>query len=109
MDGHMDPSSLHYHGMWQPRFGKSAKILGHCWLTNHTFTQTMRLETHPEWITHLWHTYTRRLTTFICNGWAYGFITTPLSWQVAAMIFEISQNPRSLLAYKPYIYRDNEA
>ena len=87
----MDPSPLHYHGRWQPRFGKSAKILGHCWAKNRTITQAMRLETHPEWITHPCHTYTRCLTTFICNGWAYGSITTSLSWQVLAQIWEISQ------------------
>jgi hypothetical protein len=157
----MDPSPLHYHGRRQPRFGKSAKILGHCcakkhtitqamrlethpgwithpchtytrclttfhvrwqprfveltkilgccWSTNHTITQAMRLETHPEWITHPCHTYTRCLTTFICNGWAYGSITTSLSCQVAAQICGIDQNPGLLLVHKPYHYTSNEA
>ena len=71
-----------------------AKILGHCWAVKSTITQVMRLKTHQVQVKHPCHTYARCLTTFICNGWAYGFITTSFSRQVLAQIWEISQ-PKS--------------
>ena len=65
-----------YHHRCKPRFEKSAEILGHCWATSRTIMQAVRLKTHPKWIIHPWQTYARWLTTFICNGWAHGFIIT---------------------------------
>ena len=69
VDGDMDPSSSHSHHTCRPRFGKSAEILGHCLELNEAFVQWLRLQTHMEWFPHPLHTYTRRLTSFICSGW----------------------------------------
>ena len=87
-----------------PDLGKQPKswVTAHCWSANHTTTQALRLMAHPEWITHPCHTYMGCLTTFICNEWAYGSITTSLSRQVVAQIWESSQNPGSLLVRKSY-------
>jgi hypothetical protein len=80
-----------------------------CCGTNRTVTQKMRLYTHPKWITHPCHTHTWCLTTFICNGWAYGSIITQFTLQVQDPIWKISRNPGSLLWNKLYCYTEDEA
>ena len=70
IDGDRDPSSSCYQQTCPPRIGKSAKSLG-CFTraTNEALVPWWRLQTHMTWLPHPQQTYTRRLTTFICNGW----------------------------------------
>jgi len=49
----MEPSATRYHGPCCPRFWQSAEsLLGHCWATNHTIVQWLRLHTHPKLLAH---------------------------------------------------------
>jgi hypothetical protein len=59
---------------FQPRFGKSAEILGHCLVVYEALVHWLMLQTHVEWIPPLPQTYRRGLTSFICCGRGYGFI-----------------------------------
>ena len=97
---HLMGGWIHHHSIVTTRFGKLAEILGHCRATNCTITQMMRLYKSPKWIPHSCHTYTRCLSIFVCNGWAYRSIIT-LSLLQVKQRQQISRNPGSLLSYKP--------
>jgi hypothetical protein len=66
-----------------------------------TIVQWLRLKTHLEWFPHPPQAYTRCLKTFICCGWAYGSITTPLPPHLLVQIWEFDQNPVLKLGCKP--------
>jgi hypothetical protein len=66
-----------------------------------TIVQWLRLKTHLELFSHPPQVYTRCLKTFICCGWAYGSITTPLLPHLLVQIWEFDQNPVLKLGCKP--------
>ena len=81
MNGHMDPSLLHFHHqIWQ-----ISRNPGSLLVYSSTITHMMRIYNHPKWIPHPCHMYTRCLTISIYNCWAYGFIITLLLMQVHEM------------------------
>ena len=97
----MDPSPLRFHHCRCKIWKISSRNLGLLLGTICTVTQMMRLCYNPEWISYTCHAYTRGLTTFICNGWAYGSITTPfLPLQVRAQIRKICRYLGLLLGTK---------
>jgi hypothetical protein len=53
---------IHHHAVttycYQPRFGKSAEILGHCLVVYEALVHWLMLQTHVEWIQPLLQTYT---------------------------------------------------
>jgi hypothetical protein len=83
--------SFHYHGFCPIRFWESAQLLGHSWPTFDTMIQCLRLATQPEVIPHSNPTYTRYLGSFICCGWGYGPIITPLPRLLSDQILVIAQ------------------
>jgi hypothetical protein len=61
VDGYMKTSATRYHRPCWSRFWQSAESLGHCWATNHTIMQWLRLHTHPELLAHQCGTHIRCL------------------------------------------------
>jgi len=62
----MEPLATRYHRPCCPRFWL------HCWATNHTIMQWLRLHTHPKLLAHQCGAHKRCLNHFICSGWAHG-------------------------------------
>ena len=73
------------------------KSRGHCLAPNEVLVQWLRLQTHMDWFPHPLQTYESCLTTFICCGREYGSITMLLLPHLLVQIWEVYQNPWSLL------------
>ena len=101
----MQPSATRYHRPYCPRFWQLAESLGHCWATNHTIMQWLRLHTHPKLRAHQCGAHKIRfMNHFICSGWAYGTIGNPLQSPLLSQILTVGWKLGSLLGYKPYHY-----
>ncbi len=86
------------------------KLGSHCWATNHTIVQWLRLHTHPKLHAHQRGAQIRCMNQFICSGWAYGTISNPLPLPLLTQILKVGWHPPgSLLSYKPYHYAVVEA
>jgi hypothetical protein len=106
----MEPLATHYHHPCWPRFWQSAESLGHCWATNHTSMQWLRLHTHPKLLAHQCGAQIRCTNHVICSVWAYGTIGNPLpSLPLLTQILTVSWKLGSLLGYKPNHYAVVEA
>ena len=87
--GHMEPSATRYHRPCWSRFWQSAESLGHCWATNHTIMQWLRLHTHQNMHAHQYRAHIGSLNHFICSGWAYGTISNPLPTPLLTQILTV--------------------
>jgi hypothetical protein len=108
----MEPSATRsHHPCCWPRFWQSAESLGHCWATNHTTMQWLRLHTHPKLLAHQcqYGAHMRCMIHFICSGWAYGTIGNPLPLPLLTQILTVCWKLGSLLGYNPYHYAVVEA
>jgi hypothetical protein len=105
----MKPLATRYHCFCCPRFWQSAESLGHCWATNHTIMQWLRLHTHPKLLAHECGAHIRCLNHFICSGQACGTIGNPLQSPLLSQILTVSWKLGSLLGYKSYYYAVVEA
>jgi len=93
MDGCMSQSSLFSVYLSTEIFRFWPKSFVTAWPQHMVLCTDSGSRPHLEWIIHPCQTYIRCLTTFICNGWAYGSIITPFSVQVLTQILDFSQNP----------------
>jgi hypothetical protein len=109
VDGYMKPSATRYQRPCWPRFWQSAESLGHCWATNHTIIQWLRLHTHPKLLAHQCVTHIRCLNHFICSGRAYKNIGNPLPSPLLTQILTVDWKLGSMLGYKPYQHAVVEA
>ncbi len=62
-----------------------------------------RLYTHPRWLPHQWQTQIWCVTTFICFGYAYGWVITTLPLlSSSGKLFQLSDNLGTLQEAKPH-------
>jgi hypothetical protein len=73
VDGDMEPPPCCYHHTCGTGFRKSpAEIMDHCWVSNDTIMQWLRLSSHMEWFPHPFQTCKRWLTNIVYSWWGYG-------------------------------------